>query len=126
MRIHFIQHVAFESPGYLLQWAEEHQHTISFTRIYESPVFPSVDDIDWLIVMGGPMGSYQEDQYSWLKAEKEFIRAVIDAGKKVLGICLGSQLVAAALGAKVYPHVQKEIGWWPVKKTGTASANELL
>lgn len=118
MRIHFIQHVAFETPGYLLQWAREHQHTVSFTHIYEAPVFPHVNDIDWLIVMGGPMGVYQEDQYTWMKPEKEFIRAVIKAGKKVLGICLGSQLVAEALGAKVYPHTQKEIGWWPVKKTG--------
>jgi GMP synthase-like glutamine amidotransferase len=125
MRIHFIQHVAFETPGYLLQWAREHQHTVSFTRIYESPVFPAVEDIDWLIVMGGPMGTYEEDKYAWLKPEKAFIRAVIDAGKKVLGICLGSQLVAAALGAKVYPHTQKEIGWWPVKKTRNAAANRL-
>jgi GMP synthase-like glutamine amidotransferase len=126
MRIHFIQHVAFESPGYLLQWAREHQHTVSFTRIYESPVFPAVPDIDWLIVMGGPMGTYQEDQYAWLKPEKDFIRAVIAAGKKVLGICLGSQLVAEALGAKVYPHIQKEIGWWPVKKTSDNTSNALL
>lgn len=122
MRIHFIQHVPFESPGYVLQWARKHQHTISFTRLYESTVFPAVGDIDWLIVMGGPMGTYEEDKYSWLKPEKEFIRAVIRAGKKVLGICLGSQLVAEALGAKVYPNTQKEIGWWPVKKTGIANS----
>jgi GMP synthase-like glutamine amidotransferase len=122
MRIHFIQHVAFETPGYLLQWAREHQHTVSFTLIYESPVFPDVNGIDWLIVMGGPMGVYQEDQYAWMKPEKEFIRAVIKAGKKVLGICLGSQLVAEALGAKVYPLTQKEIGWWPVKKTGNVNS----
>jgi GMP synthase-like glutamine amidotransferase len=126
MRIHFIQHVAFESPGYLLQWAREHQHTVSFTRIFEAPVFPDVNDIDWLIVMGGPMGTYEEDKYAWLKPEKDFIRAVIGAGKKVLGICLGSQLVAEALGAKVYPHKQKEIGWWPVKKNKDAIANPLV
>jgi GMP synthase-like glutamine amidotransferase len=125
MRIHFIQHVAFETPGYLLQWAADHRHSVSFTRIYESPAFPSVDDIDWLVVMGGPMGTYEENKYAWLKPEKEFIRSVIAAGKKVLGICLGSQLVAEALGAKVYPHTQKEIGWWPVKKTANAS-NSLL
>lgn len=121
MRIHFIQHVAFESPGYLLQWAREQKHTVSFTRMYEAPEFPAPAAIDWLIVMGGPMGTYEEDKYAWLKPEKEFIRGVIDAGKKVLGICLGSQLVAEALGAKVYPHTQKEIGWWPVKKTNNIS-----
>jgi GMP synthase-like glutamine amidotransferase len=124
MRIHFIQHVAFETPGYLLQWAAERQHTVSFTRVYESPNFPAVENIDWLIVMGGPMGTYDEDRYAWLRPEKDFIRAVIQAGKKVLGICLGSQLVAEALGAKVYRHTQKEIGWWPVKKT--AESNNIL
>ena len=126
MRIHFIQHVAYESPGYLLDWARQNEHTVSFTKIFEAPVFPSVDDFDWLIVMGGPMGAYDGDKYSWLKPEKEFIRTVINSGKKVLGICLGSQLVAAALGARVYAHTQKEIGWWPVKKTNGAKSNLLL
>jgi GMP synthase-like glutamine amidotransferase len=126
MRIHFIQHVAYESPGYLVQWATEQNHTVSFTKMFESPVFPSIDDFDWLIVMGGPMGVYDEDKFSFLETEKEFIHSVIGAGKKVLGICLGSQLVAEALGAKVYPHSQKEIGWWPVKKTADGKTNPVI
>jgi GMP synthase-like glutamine amidotransferase len=126
MRIHFIQHVAYESPGYLLQWAAEQNHAVSFAKMFESPVFPSIDDFDWLIVMGGPMGVYDEDKFSFLEAEKEFIRSVIGARKKVLGICLGSQLVAEALGAKVYPHSQKEIGWWPVKKTADGKTNPVM
>jgi len=126
MRIHFIQHVAYESPGYLVQWAAEQNHTVSFTKMFESPIFPSPDDFDWLIVMGGPMGVYDENKFSFLKLEKEFIRSVIGTGKKVLGICLGSQLVAEALGAKVYPHIQKEIGWWPVKRTNSGKTNPVL
>ena len=70
MRIHFIQHVAYESPGYLLQWAAEQNHTVSFTKMFESPVFPSPDHFDWLIVMGGPMGVYDEDKFSFLKIRK--------------------------------------------------------
>lgn len=115
MRIHFIQHVHFETPGYLLEWAQAEQHTISFTRIFENVEFPSVENIDGLIVMGGPMGVYEEATHPWLRSEKTFIRNVIDAGKKVMGICLGAQLVAEALGAKVYPNKEKEIGWWPVQ-----------
>ncbi|WEK37432.1 MAG: amidotransferase [Candidatus Pseudobacter hemicellulosilyticus] len=115
MQIHFIQHVPFESPGYLLQWAEEANHAISFTRTYEAAVFPDADTIALLIVMGGPMGVYDETQFPWLKAEKAFIRTVINAGKKVLGVCLGSQLVAEVLDARVYPNTQKEIGWWPLQ-----------
>jgi len=116
MRVHFIQHVSFENPGNLVDWAKEENHITSFTKIDEAPVFPDVQAFDMLIIMGGPMGVYEEDKYDWLKPEKEFIRAAIDAGKKVLGICLGSQLVAEVLGSKVYPHTEKEIGWWPVYK----------
>lgn len=116
MRIHFIQHVHFESPGYLLEWAIAQQHHISFTKIYESVSFPAVDAIDLLVIMGGPMGVYEEDKYAWLNAEKAFISAVIAAGTKVLGICLGAQLIAEVAGAKVYPNIEKEIGWWPMHK----------
>jgi GMP synthase-like glutamine amidotransferase len=66
--------------------------------------------------MGGPMGVYEEKKFPWLKEEKQFIKKAIEADKKVLGICLGSQLVAEALGASIYPNKEKEIGWWPVKK----------
>ncbi len=116
MNIHFIQHVSFEHPGCLLHWAQQ-QHNISFTRVFDEVKFPAFQQIDLLIVMGGPMCVYEEKKYGWLKIEKQFIKDCIKAGKKVLGICLGSQLVAEALGAKIYPHTEKEIGWWPVKKT---------
>lgn len=125
MRTHFLQHASFEAPGYLLQWAQQQQHTISCTRLYEAPDFPPVEDIDWLVVMGGPMGVYDEDRFPWLKQEKAFLQAVIRAGKKVLGVCLGSQLVAEALGARVYPHTEKEIGWWPVEKVNNEMAPAL-
>jgi GMP synthase-like glutamine amidotransferase len=128
MRVHFIQHVHFESPGYLLEWATAQQHQISFTKIYEAVTFPAADDIDLLVIMGGPMGVYEENKYPWMQAEKDFIKTVMEAGKKVLGICLGSQLIAAVCGANVYPNQQKEIGWWPVKtirndKTTTLTAS---
>jgi GMP synthase-like glutamine amidotransferase len=72
--------------------------------------------LDWLIVMGGPMSVYEENIYPWLKDEKIFIRKAIDAGKTVIGICLGSQFIADVLGAKVYPNNIKEIGWLNVTK----------
>jgi GMP synthase-like glutamine amidotransferase len=125
MRVHFIQHVHFESPGYLLQWATEQHYEISFTKIYEAVTFPAVESIDWLVIMGGPMGVYEEDKHPWLKAEKAFIKSVIDAGKKVLGVCLGSQLIAEVAGAKVYSNKEKEIGWWPVRKVAEANGLSL-
>ncbi|MGN6419917.1 MAG: type 1 glutamine amidotransferase [Pseudobacter sp.] len=112
MHIHFIQHVAFESPGYILEWAQGKGFSTSFTRLYESVEFPPVENTDWLVVMGGPMSVHDETEYKWLASEKAYIRSAIDAGKKVLGICLGSQLIADVLGARIYKNDQKEIGWW--------------
>lgn len=126
MNIHFIQHVAFEHPGYLLQWAKENDHTISFTKLYDSIVFPTLDSFQMLVIMGGPMGVYEEEKYPWLKDEKSFIRTAIDAKKKVLGICLGSQLIAEVLGSQVYQHTAKEIGWWPVQKIAAHKLTENL
>jgi GMP synthase-like glutamine amidotransferase len=126
MRTHFIQHVSFETPGYLLEWAQQQQHNISFIETFNEIVFPTPGDIDLLIIMGGPMGVYEEERYPWLKQEKKFIKEVIEKGKKVLGICLGSQLIAEVLGARVYPNTEKEIGWWPVSTIKTTAVDKLL
>lgn len=116
MHLHFIQHVSFEWPGSIIDWALEKGHEVSFTKIFEEAKFPAQHSFDMLVVMGGPMGVYEENVFEWMKEEKKFIKQTIDEGKKVLGICLGSQLVAEALGAKVYKHRQNEIGWFEVFK----------
>lgn len=114
MRLHYIQHVPFEHPGIILDWAQEHGYPLSSTQIYQEDAFPAQKDFDWLIVMGGPMNIYEEDKYPWLKKEKEFILQSINSGKIVIGICLGAQLAADVLGGKVTKNAQKEIGWLPV------------
>jgi len=126
MKIHFIQHISFEHPASLLKWAKQHDHSISITHIYENISLPSVNDIDMLVMMGGPMGAYEEDKYHWLKTEKKFVKDAINTNKKVLGICLGCQIIADVLGSKVYPHTQKEIGWWPVTKTEANKDHSLI
>jgi GMP synthase-like glutamine amidotransferase len=85
-----------------------------------------MSDFDWLIIMGGGMSVNDEKQYPWLEEEKKFIRQSIDAGKTVLGICLGSQLVSAALGAKVYPNKVKEIGWFDIEFTCFAKSDKMF
>ena len=114
MRIHILQHESFESPGFILDWIEEKRHHLTFTKFYEDGMLPPLENFDWLIIMGGPMGVYDEGKFPWLRSEKEFIKQSIENGKIVLGICLGSQLIAAVLGAKVYPNKFKEIGWMDV------------
>lgn len=108
MKIHCFQHVAFETPGNILEWAHNHQYSIDYTRFYEElPVFPLIHDIDFLLVLGGCMNVDEEAIYPWLREEKDFIRQAVSAGKKVMGICLGSQLIAHALGSKVYQQAEK-------------------
>jgi len=122
MKIHCFQHVAFETPGSILEWADIQQYSINYTRFYkELPVFPLINDIDFLLVLGGCMNVDEEAIYPWLREEKDFIREAVSAGKKVLGICLGSQLIAHALGSNVYPQEEKEIGFFSVQFTKEAT-----
>lgn len=125
MNIHFLQHVPFEGLASIRGWIERGGHKVTCTRLYTGDGLPRPETVDLLIVMGGPMGVHDVDQYPWLQAEKDFLRATIDAGKRVLGICLGAQLIAEVLGARVYPNGQKEIGWFPVKRCTEASASLL-
>ena len=122
MRAHYLQHVPFEGLGSMESWLEAAGYTITVTRFFESAVLPAVAEIDLLVVMGGPMSVNDELDNPWLVAEKRFIRAVIDAGRPVLGVCLGAQLIASAMGARVYPNPVKEIGWFPVRDTAPAVA----
>lgn len=113
-RIHYLQHVAYEDLGCIAQWVIEKEYKITSTKFYEDYVLPNHSTYDWLIILGGPMGVYEQERYSWLTVEKEFIKQAIEQNKTVIGICLGSQLIASALKAKVYPNKEKEIGWFPI------------
>lgn len=127
MIIHCLQHVAFENPGTILEWAAANQHTVHYTNYFkEDYSLPDLSGFDALLILGGYMNVDEEEQFPWLKEEKQFIRLAIEAGKKVIGICLGSQLIAAALGSKVYPGKEKEIGFFPIEFTEGAINNPLF
>ncbi|HWZ23486.1 MAG TPA: type 1 glutamine amidotransferase [Cytophagaceae bacterium] len=117
MNIHYFQHVPFEGLGSIENWARKPDHKVTATRFYEDHKLPFIDICDMLIIMGGPMGVYDEDKYEWMAEEKRFIEKAIVRGKKVIGICLGAQLIAEVLGSKVYKNKEKEIGWMPLKLT---------
>lgn len=114
MRVHYLQHVAFEGLGSLEGALLARGHQLSCTRLYAGDVLPPLAAFDALVVMGGPMGVDDEATLPWLAAEKQFIKAAVTAGKRILGICLGAQLLAVALGARVDKNAYREIGWWPV------------
>jgi GMP synthase-like glutamine amidotransferase len=115
MRAHYLQHVPFEGPGSIGPLLESAGHRVTVTKFYESTSLPHQDQLDLLIVMGGPMSVNDEERFPWLRLEKQFIKHSIKSGKAVLGICLGAQLIASALGESVYPNRRKEIGWFPVQ-----------
>lgn len=121
MNLHYFQHVPFEGLGSIESWALSGGHRVSSTRFHSRDPLPALHDLDWLIVMGGPMSVHDESELPWLVEEKRFIEQAIKAGKTVLGICLGAQLIATVLGAKVYRNRQKEIGWFPIQRTAGAA-----
>ncbi|THB75472.1 MAG: type 1 glutamine amidotransferase [Gammaproteobacteria bacterium] len=124
-RLHFIQHVEFESIGMIEQWALEKEFQITSTKMYlneELPDRKEMREIDLLLVMGGPMNIYEYDEYPWLKEEKIFLKkaireATLFKNMTVLGFCLGAQLLSEALGGSVTENQYKEIGWFPIRST---------
>jgi GMP synthase-like glutamine amidotransferase len=122
MRVHYIQHVSFEGLGFIETWLRQHKHSITSTKTWENQPFPLIDDFDALIVMGGPMGVYDDRQHIWLQAEKKLIAEAINAHKTIIGICLGAQLLASVSGANVNTNKHKEIGWFPVGISSSFSA----
>lgn len=107
-------HESFEAPAAIETWAKEHGHALSYTRFYRNDSLPpTVDDFDYLIVMGGPQSpatSKAECPHFHARTEIEFISEAITKGKLLLGVCLGAQLIGEALGARFEHSPQREIG----------------
>src|SRR5262249_22554762 len=97
-----------------------------YVRSFAGKPVPQTLDDAGLIVMGGPMGVYEADRYPFLRQEMALIERAVGDGKPVLGVCLGSQLLAAALGADVYKGPQKEIGWYPITLSEAGARDRLL
>jgi GMP synthase (glutamine-hydrolysing) len=114
LNIHCLQHVDFEGPANIARWAQTRGHHFTTTHLYRGEALPSLEHVDWVVVMGGPMNVYEYRLYSWLRDEKRFLAAALEANKTILGLCLGAQLLADVLGGKVYQNLEKEIGWLPV------------
>ena len=125
MRIHYLQHVPFEDLAYINVWNEKRKHRITRTAFYADEPLPAMSDFECLIILGGPMGVHDTEQYPWLVPEKRFIAEAIEKQKPILGICLGAQLLADVLGAAVYQHTEKEIGWYPVSRTASVKGTGL-
>lgn len=126
MRIHWFQHVPFESLGSIEDWALARGHQLAVTRFWADDPLPALADFELAIVLGGPMNIYEHERFPWLIPEKIWLRAAIEAGRPVLGICLGAQLLADVLGGRVRKNQEREIGWFPVRQTPEASASAVM
>jgi GMP synthase-like glutamine amidotransferase len=125
MRVHWLQHVPFEGLGTIEPWLRARDAHVTTTRLFAGETLPDLSDpgaLDLVIAMGGPMSVNDEERLPWLTGELRFIREAIERDVAVLGVCLGAQLIAKAMGARVYRNAEREIGWWPI--TGTSDAPE--
>jgi GMP synthase-like glutamine amidotransferase len=126
MHLHYFQHNHFEDLGFIGDWAKSNSITTSVTRFDLKPELPSLQDFDWLVIMGGAMGVHDSDQYPWIPEEIEFIKEAIHSGKIVIGICLGSQMIARVLGARVYKNSEPEMGFWPINFSQEAQQDNVF
>jgi len=107
MRLLLLKHFDFDDPSCIVSWAEERGYGITILTPPDGFRAPSLDSFEPLVILGGPMSAYHEAEHPWLSKEKSFIRAAVESGKKVLGICLGAQRLSEALGGKVYRNEHK-------------------
>jgi len=122
-----LQHAGPETLGTIADSLTGHDLAPRYIRTFAGePVPEDPEASSGLILMGGPMGVYEQDRYPFLRTEMRLIEQTLKSGKPVLGVCLGSQLIAAALGAPVGKGVRKEIGWHPVHLTTQAALDPLF
>lgn len=126
MRLQCLTHVPFEGPAGIADWARSRGHALHETPLYAGALPLGPETYDGLVVMGGPMGVRDQAAHPWLITERQAIRGAIEAGRVVLGICLGAQLIAQVLGARVYPNAHRELGWMPIELTPEALESPLF
>jgi len=124
--IHYLQHVPFEGLGCIDNWAASVGCAVTRTRLYDDEPLPDPRGLGSLFVMGGPMGADDGDRFPWIEREKKFIERIIELGRPVIGICLGAQMLASVLGARIYRNTHREIGWFPVTMTAAALSTPLF
>jgi len=123
----FIKHIDIEGPGTIETYFEKHGYVSNTIDLGRGDTLPTnFSNIEAIVTLGGPMNVYEEDKYPFLKEEDKFLKAAIKSEIPLLGICLGSQLIAKACDARVVKSPVKEVGWFKVKLNETARQDSLF
>ncbi len=125
MSVLILKNIKSEGPGTIRDFLEENKIPFRIVEL-EREEIPDTKEFDTLVILGGPMSVNDEKIYPYLKNEKAVCRDFIEKDKKVLGICLGAQMMAKALGAKVYKGIQPEIGWHDIELTEAGIKNNIM
>lgn len=127
MAIVIFEHHPLETSARLGAALQDHGHRLRIVRPFaDQPLPPDLDDVDGLVIMGGAMNVDQTDKHPWLDDEMAFIRQAFDADLPMVGVCLGAQLIAAALGGEVAAMDKPEIGWHPIRQSYPGTTDPIL
>ncbi|RYX85080.1 type 1 glutamine amidotransferase [bacterium] len=126
MRLHIFQHEVSCGPANLLEWTKSRAIEINWLQFHKGATVPSLDEVEAVVILGGPMNAYMDEQFPHLKAVRAFTREALLAEKKVFGICLGAQIMADSLGSRVVRAPIPEKGWLEVTRRPEAAQSPLL
>jgi GMP synthase-like glutamine amidotransferase len=126
VRLLAIENAEGEHLGCFEELAEERGIEVEYRRLWRGDDLEKALEYELLVFLGGPMSVNDEAEYPYLVEEKALIRRALNADKPILGICLGAQLIASALGARVYPGEERELGWYPITLTEEGKRDEVF
>ncbi len=126
MSVLICKNIETEGPGTIEDYLKKQKIPYTIIDLSKGENIPETSSFHTLIMMGGPMSVNESEIYPYIKEEEKIVREFISKGKKILGVCLGAQIMAKALGAKVYVGSQQEIGWYDIELTGEGLRDPLM